>query len=298
MLLLATSCASSGPVQLREKPSVENVPYTPPPDWALQLEVSDGEVCGIGIAGRVFQGHLQNAIDLATERAIKNLAGTLESSVIEAQIVHQTESGASIEHAIGVSVDEATIERVAAGAKTDTWYDVKGEGAAGEVGFTYARSCISADVAASQLKIGGSGLEKLQGGVSAPDVVPEWLSWVGSNKGARLCAVGYRDPGFFTEGLVEGVVEDVRGQLVTAAESVVMSAFDEDTTCKEGGADCTQSISELTAAATEAVSRGVVVTHFWFDRNGIGPRHRKKSVYGWGCVYARRAVEEVRRARP
>lgn len=302
-LLLSTSlspalglagCRSSGPTRYVAKPSVAKVPATPMPDWVTRLEVSGNEVCGVGIAGRTHESQLAKAQELATERAVKNLAGTLESSVIEAQIVTQTESGATMEHEVAVTVDDAVIERVAASARTDLWYDVNGEGPAGEVGFTYARSCVSASVAAEKLAIPSGAIQHEQGGVSETDEVPAWISRVGIERGSRLCAVGYSDPGFYPEALLESVAEDARSQLIMAASSVVMSAFEEVTVCKASdSSDCRQSVSELTAAATEAISRGVVVTHFWFDKGGLGPRHRKNSVYGWGCVYPVQAVRET-----
>lgn len=262
------------------------IPATPMPTWVSSLEVAGAEVCGIGIAGRTYQTEWKKAIALATERANVNLAGSLESSVIEAQIVEETTEGRTMEHARGVSIDPALIESVTASAKTETWYDVHGEGPAGEVGFTYAKSCVPASVAASKLDVPAKKLKQRSSGVNKAGQVPEWIDWIGSQRGARMCAVGYSDPGFHADAVVETVVEDLRGQLVSAARSVVMSAAEEKSICS--GVDrtvCRQSISELTAAATEAVSKGVVVTHFWFDKTGIGPRKRKNSVYGWGCVY-------------
>lgn len=271
---------------LVEKPSLAPIAATPQPDWVSRLQVEGDEVCGIGIAGRTYQTQWEKAKALATERANANLAGTLQSSVLESEIVKDTERGAQIEYSRTVDVDPETIEGVAKGARTDTWYDVKGEGPASEAGFTYARSCLAASIVASQLKIPPSAIKQVPSGVEAVNTVPPWLGWIGSQRGARLCAVGYSDPGYYSEALVQSVADDVRGQLVTAAKSVVMSAFEETSICKgEGTARCEQEISELTAATNEAVSRGVVVTHFWFDKNGLGPRQRKRSVYGWGCVY-------------
>ena len=41
----------------------------------------------------------------------------------------------------------------------------------------------------------------------------------------------------------------------------------------------------MTVATTQAISKGVVVTDFWFDRDGRGPDLKARSTYGWGCVY-------------
>ncbi len=268
------------------RPMLAPLPATPMPDWVSSLEVADAEVCGLGLAGRTYHSEWKRAEALATERANVNLAGSLESSVIEAQIVEESTQGSSVQHARGVSVDPALIESVTASATTQTWYDVKGEGPAGEVGFTYAKSCVPASIAASKLQVPAKELRAKASGVNEPGQVPEWIDRIGSQRGARMCAVGYSDPGFHADAVIETVAEDLRGQLVTAAKSVVMSAAEDKSICSGvDGSVCRQSISELTAAATDAVSRGVVVTHFWFDKTGIGPRKRKNSVYGWGCVY-------------
>jgi hypothetical protein len=41
----------------------------------------------------------------------------------------------------------------------------------------------------------------------------------------------------------------------------------------------------MTLATTEAMARGVVVTHYWYDRDGAGPYGKRDTTYGWGCVY-------------
>ena len=33
------------------------------------------------------------------------------------------------------------------------------------------------------------------------------------------------------------------------------------------------------------ISKGAVVTHYWYDRDGIGPFQKRRTTYGWGCVY-------------
>ena len=50
------------------------------------------------------------------------------------------------------------------------------------------------------------------------------------------------------------------------------------------------------------ISKGVIVTHYWHDRDGIGPYAKVGTTYGWGCVYPvdviRSAMAAVETAAP
>ncbi|MBC7792939.1 MAG: hypothetical protein H7Z43_04475, partial [Clostridia bacterium] len=44
-------------------------------------------------------------------------------------------------------------------------------------------------------------------------------------------------------------------------------------------------IQSMTVSSNQALAKGVVVTQFWYDVRGKGPREVKRSTYGFGCVY-------------
>ena len=59
-----------------------------------------------------------------------------------------------------------------------------------------------------------------------------------------------------------------------------MSQYSEEITTNRS-----QTIEMMTVASTQAISKGAIVTDFWFDRDGHGPYRQPRSTYGWGCVY-------------
>lgn len=229
---------------------------------------------------------------LAEDRAIRNLAGMYLTRVIEAQIISADEKRDYVEQrAVSVEVPEDIIAATAEKAKTSFWYDRDGGGPLGREGrrFTYARSCI--DEAPVPLSA------KRREALSVPTFAeepPPWLEWIDSGNDAALCAVGHSEPFYDSAEIFQAVVEDVRSQLLGKARTWVIDSVESRTDCREGR-DCTQHIEQMLAATTEAISKGVAVTHFWYDRIGT---KRRRSAWGWGCVYrgdvAQRGLERMR----
>jgi hypothetical protein len=256
------------------------------PNWVVGDAMNGDKVCAVGIAGRASGRGADLPKQLSRERAVKNLAGVFETMVQEAQIDKATNDGNDIEFERGVSVAQEMIERVDGAAEADYWIDDTAAGPFEEKGFTYARACVGADF----LKSADFDPSKLVKEASASHLTsekpPPWLTWIGSQKGARLCAVGFSLPTMHPEETFENVVEEIRGQLTKDAKTLVSSLSEEFSVCRAGGTSMCQSIlSVVTAATTEAVSQGVLVTHFWFDRKGVGPNQRRRTTYGWGCAY-------------
>ncbi|MBI3180134.1 MAG: hypothetical protein HYZ27_10760, partial [Deltaproteobacteria bacterium] len=77
----------------------------------------------------------------------------------------------------------------------------------------------------------------------------------------------------------------------------LVSSYTEDLTTKGY-----QIYEQMTVASTQAISKGAIVTDFWYDRDGKGPNRHKRSTYGWGCVYPvdvmLKAVESVEQELP
>jgi hypothetical protein len=257
-----------------------------PPAWVGGSDDTNGLVCAIGIAGRAHALGRYNAAELAAERAFRNLAGVFETVVREAEIDRATEDGTEIEYQRALTVDEELIERVTDAAGLDLWIDAKGEGPFEERGFSYARACVSAKSAVAKDFDPTRLVKAANAARLINDAPPEWLGWIGSEKGARLCAVGFSLPALHPEATFENVVEDVRAQLVERAKTLIMSLSEELTVCKgQSTVSCKTAIEVMTAAATEATSRGVLVDHFWYDRNGAGPAGKPRTTYGWGCTH-------------
>ncbi|MBI2378880.1 MAG: hypothetical protein HYV07_33100 [Deltaproteobacteria bacterium] len=258
------------------------------PPWVLSNSPEGGKVCGVGIAGRAFFKESEAPKNLAKDRAIRNLAGIFESLVLEAQIVHQTETTQNVEFQRAVTVDEDLIAQVAAAASAEFWFDALGAGPMREKEFTYGRACVDATMASEKLGVDQKALEEKAEAEGHQNEVPEWVTSVGTSKGARLCAVGFSQPTFYVEQTLGNVVDDIRGQLLEKAKSLVMDAFEDTLTCKD--ASCRAFIHDTLAATTEAISKNVVITSLWYDRRGIGPNHAKRTGYGYGCVYPIKAM--------
>lgn len=275
----------------------------PPPDWLTAGNVQKNHICSWGMAGRAYSKASDLPKNLAKERAVKNLAGVFKTNVLEAQIVRAQTSGDVVEgFERAVEVPEEMVEATLAAVSDDDieyWLDEGGGGPLGREGrdFTYTRVCVD---------VGMAGLDpdrvKLSQSPPFSREVPEWIDWVGSGKGASLCAVGFSKPFFDAAEIFQGVVEDVRAQLITQAKTMILSSFEEETTCRGGAAGCRQFIEDVVAATTEGISEGVVVTHFWYDARGAGPRKARRTAYGWGCVYPvnelRKAVAKVAKEKP
>ena len=250
------------------------------PSWVQRLEVESERICGTGVAGASFQPNSPYPRELSRERAIRNLAGILGTRVQEAVIDRETHRSTQIRHLKVLTVDEALIEKLKELSQSHYWLDVEGKGPYATKGFTYARSCVSTEKVAQSLNLGQGVLRSAAvEHRSSPQHVPSWMSLHGRQPGGRLCAVGFSLPTFHPEKTFQGVVEDIRGQLAEVLETFVSTYYEERST--ERG----QWVEAMTLATTEAVSKGAVVTDYWYDRDGIGPSQKKRSTYGWGCVY-------------
>lgn len=284
LALLITSCASGPPPR----------PPEPPPAWLLSAAVEGGKICSWGIAGAAHDPESEEPKELAAGRAIRNLAGMYLTRVIEAEIISADEQRDYVEQrAVSVEVPEDILEATAQRADVEFWYDRDGTGPLGREGrrFTYARSCI----AEAPVPLSAKRMEALAVPTFAEEP-PPWLEWIDSKNDAALCAVGHSEPFYDSAEIFQAVVEDVRSQLLGKARTWVIDSVEHQTDCREGR-DCTHRIEQMLAATTEAISKGVAVTHFWYDRTGA---KRRRSAWGWGCVYrgdvARRGLERTRRA--
>jgi hypothetical protein len=217
---------------------------------------------------------------MSQDRAVKNLAGALETNIQEAIVDRETGASHRIDTARVLTVDEALIEHVAELVDTEYWLDEGGTGPFAQKSFTYAHSCLDATVAAAAFKI---DVEKLRGRGQpepiSPQRVPRWIQRTGKQPGGRLCAVGFSLPTFHPAKTFDVVVEDVRSQLAEVLQTLVSSYYEELTTNRH------QLFEMMTVASTQAISKGAIITAFWYDRDGIGPYRRKRTTYGWGCVY-------------
>lgn len=278
-LTLAPACGRSRVAAPAAKVA-SKTPRVPPPAWLTGMDVEEGKLCGIGVAGKGFNNHSLYPQELAMRRAVENVAGVLGTSIEEAIIDRTTNQGTGVETARILTVDEELIHKVLDLAETTFWLDESGTGPFAHAGFTYALSCVDATKAAKALAISPEAIRpqgKLEGAASKR--VPKWINKTGKQPGDRLCAVGFSQPMFFPEKTFDAVVEDVRSQLAIVVETLVSTYYEELTTAKY------QAIESMTVASTTAMSEGVVVTHFWYDAKGRGPVKQERSTYGWGCVY-------------
>lgn len=265
-------------------------PAAAAPAWIREEEISGDMLCGLGIAGAGFDAESPYPKQLSQSRAINNLAGILGTQVQEAIIDQQSTSmrGVDVQLARVLHVDDELLAKVESIATTEYWLDLAGEGPFTQKNFTYAHACISAKDAQGMFKLDPQMLKnQLKTGKSAPDHVPSWVASVGKQPGGRVCAVGFSLPAFFADKTFDTVVDDVRGQLAQVIQTLVGSYYEE---VSNGHGDVAQ---EMTVASTDALAKGVIVTHYWHDRDGRGPNKQKETTYGWGCVYP---VDVVRTA--
>jgi hypothetical protein len=279
LLVLAVVCAACASDPPKRKP---NAPLpTPAPDWVREMSQGDGKLCGMGVAGASYFDSSPYPKQMSRERAVKNLAGILGTRVQEAIIDKSNQRGITeLQFARALHIDEELIAQVDGLAETEYWGDVDGTGPYAQKGFTYALSCIDSTKAAGALQIDAS-LLAVEGSTSEADLdeAPAWIGAGGKQRDGRLCAVGFSQPTFHPEKTFERVVEDVRGQLAEVIETLVSSYYEELTN------NNAQLVEAMTVASTEALAKGVIVTHFWYDVHGRGPNTKPRSTYGWGCVY-------------
>jgi hypothetical protein len=235
-----------------------------------RARVDDEVICGFGMAGPGF-GPSPYPKRLAEERAARNLAGMLETFVEEGLIDHQTEASVRTEHARRVQVDEDLVAWVLNNSRSETWIDIAGSGPFGHHDFTYAHLCIDTARAESALH---ADVSEVRASANDADATPEWMQRIGRQPGDRVCAVGYSAPTFYPEEGFHRVLEDIRVQLAKGLGSFVASYAEDVTSASE----------TIQLTTSEAVSQGTPVSHYWFDRDGIGPHKMPRSTYGWGCT--------------
>jgi len=287
MMLTACPQASGQTSSVQAEPAT--VSGASPPQWVHNSNSEQGKLCGVGVAGKSFDVNSPYPKEMSQERAVRNLAGALATAVEEAIIDNQINETINVDTARVLTVDPDLIDKVGSLAETTFWVDVDGTAPFAQKGFTYALSCV--DMAEASTKLGVKSLAlvrpKKAHGPSSPDVVPRWINRTGKQSGGRLCAVGFSLPMFYPEGTFEAVIEDIRSQLATVIETLVSNYYEEQTTEK------IQNIQSMTVASTKAMSEGVVVTHFWYDRDGRGPNTQSRTTYGWGCMYPVEAMKKA-----
>lgn len=275
-----TACSSSVPA-----PKVVGTP-TPVPHWISDWQYSPERICGLGMAGPGFPGSPYPA-DAARSRALRNLAGSIETAVQEAMIAMQRESGSHVTLVRHFEIDDALLQHVSERAAVDFWQDALGEGPFLQPGFTYSRACLDAVPGLEDTALDAM-VERALREQTTPDLapLPKWLTYKGTQPGGKLCAVGFSPPAFYAEQTFQNVVGDVQGQLAEIIQTLV-SEYQLDV------AGSTELNEIMTVASSQGVSEGVVVTHYWFDEGGTGPMAQKGTTYGWGCIYPNRILRSA-----
>lgn len=262
----------------------------PAPAWVVHVDTRSTKLCGVGVAGAGFDDFSPYPKQFSRERAVKNLAGVLGTNVLEAIVDRNTTSGQAVEMERGLQVDEELIAKIDALAEVEYWLDKDGVGPFAQKRFTYANACVELTKAANTFKVDPKKMANKKPRSSNPNEVPRWINRTGKQKGNRLCAVGFSEPMFFADNTFEAVIEDIRGQLSDAIETLVSQYSEELTTNRA------QFVEVMTVATTQAISKGAVVTDFWFDRDGRGPNKHRLTTYGWGCVYPVEVMERTAEA--
>jgi hypothetical protein len=271
----------------RVAPAPAAGPQAPPPAWVTRLGLEDNKLCGIGVAGAGFDERSPYPKELSRSRAVKNLAGILETSVEEAIVDRATTSGQSIELARSLRVDDDLVKKIDDLAEVEYWLDRDAVGPFAQQNFTYAKACVGASKVAATFKLDAVKLKRAhKPSTVSPNVVPWWINRTGKQKGGRLCAVGFSLPMFFADNTFEAVIEDIRAQLARVIQTLV-SQYSEELSSERS-----EAVELMTVASTQAVSKGAIVTRFWYDRDGRGPEHHERTTYGWGCVYPVDVLEQ------
>lgn len=290
-----THCAHPAAQHISERHNA-----TPPPAWISGdgINAEGTALCGLGVAGAAYDPASPHPKEMAAERATRNLAGILYARLQEAIFDQNTTTQNSIELARAITVDDALISNVQAAATFDTWRDAHGQGPFGQAGFTYTRACVSLASAASMTGLDARYLQdRAHTTLEDPSTVgvgnpkpadsprsrrgrPGWLTQIGAQKDGRVCAVGTTLPTFYTDQMFENVVRDIRSQLAQITTTLVASGYEEYST------NNSSTIAATTAASSEGFVKGVIVTDFWLDKDGIGPLRQAGVTYGWGCMAA------------
>ena len=258
------------------------------PTWITRAVIDHQHICGIGVAGAGFDENSPYPKEMALGRAVRNIAGILGTTIQEAIIDKQANDRVSVEMARSIHIDEELIERIAALVETEYWLDRTGAGPFAQKNFVYAHACAETGALATKLKI---DTKKLSSNTKprppvTPEEVPKWMTRTGTRPDGRLCAVGFSLPTFHPDATFEGVVEDVRVQLSTVIETLVSSYSEELTNNRN------TFVEMMTVASTQAIAKGVVVSNYWYDRDGRGPFKKTRSTYGWGCIYPMEVLQQ------
>ncbi len=277
-LIALAGCTSTGKKPAAAAPAASDAKV---PAWVRSMKGDAEHVCGLGVSGAGFENSPYPKIN-ARERAVQNLAGIIGTQVEEAMIDDATLAGDDVQYARVVHVDEELVATVDGAAELEYWTDEEGKGPYGEKGFVYGWACIPKAKAAETFNVSAKTFESKKSNepvASSPNSVPKWIGKGGKRKDGRFCAVGYSQPTFQAEKTFANVVEDVRAQLATTVSSLVSNYFEELSRTDA------MAVQSMTVSSNQAVAKGVVVTRFWYDANGIGPQRRKRSTYGYGCAY-------------
>ncbi len=257
------------------------------PPWLASIDPSNDKLCGYGVAGASFDSNSPYPKEMAESRAVENLAGIIATRVQETMIDEATSTGQSFQTLQVVTVEPDLIERMQAWVKTEYWRDTEGQGPFTGKDFTYAHACVDRRQVSEALKLPAIVRRGSNAQVPKPEIVPAWIGSGGQQADGRLCAVGFSLPTFYQDKTFGIVTDDIRAQLAQSMQTFISSYFEdvmhEDHT----------HVRSITTASNDAVSKGAVITHYWYDRDGIGPYKRKRTTYGFGCIYP---VEIVQRS--
>lgn len=267
---------------------------TPPPACISGKLVRADRVCGLGVAGRAYRWNDPKMRELASRRAARNLAGMLRTVVSSALVISQNESSYWSKQERYLEIDESLVDRIERGADLELWFDVRGEGPFRAPERTYACACLSTREAGIRIdmdQVEASAWTRQH----AVDEVPDWIQDPSALNRNLHCAVGYHPRTFHPEEMLEPLTDSVRVQLMKTAATWVLSEFDEETLCENRSAPaCRSRVESLVEAANEGISRGVALTSVWLDPEGRGPEKKKRSSYGWGCVFDRLVLDAAR----
>ncbi|MEO1228629.1 MAG: hypothetical protein AAFZ18_06975 [Myxococcota bacterium] len=280
------------------RPASEAYPLperTPPPACVAGRLVTPDRVCGLGVAGRAYRWNDPKMRELARHRAARSLAGMLRSVVSSALIIGQSETNYWSKQERYLEIDESLVDRIEGEAEVEHWFDVEGEGPFRAPQRTYACACL--DTPAAGIRIDPAQVTRSDWTRQyAVDEVPSWIRDPSLLNRNLHCAVGYHPRTFHPEEMLEPLTDSVRVQLMKTAETWVLSEFSEETLCKDRSLSaCRSRVASLVEAANEGVSRGVALTAVWLDPDGLGPEKKKRSSYGWGCVFDQTVLDAARR---
>ena len=134
-LVLVAACSA----KQRAEPRAAPAPLAKPPSWVTHLDLDAEKLCGIGVAGAGFDERSPYPKQLARERAVRNLAGILETKVQEAIVDVETHRSAHVELVRALHVDDELVAKIDALAEAEHWLDRDGAGPFAQKGFSSSR---------------------------------------------------------------------------------------------------------------------------------------------------------------